>query len=365
MTAVPAVGSPDPLVAELDLTAIRRSVDEVLDRFLARQARAAGPPVLPAVVGLIRDFLGGGKGIRPILCVVGWHAARVGAASASVVHLAASLELFHAFALIHDDVMDNSDTRRGRPTLHRVLAAHHHERLDTAAAKRFGANAAILLGDLALVWSDRLLRAGRLTEGQRDAVMPLLEDMRTELMLGQYLDLCGTGRVTDDVDAALAVIRAKTATCTVRRPLRMGAALAGDAPPILDACTAYGVPLGEAFRLRDDLLGVFADPASTGKSARDDLREGKATVLIAVTLRRATPDQSTQLRALAGNPDLDQRGADRMRAILTATGAPDAVEQMITDRHRTALATLDSAEFQPAAAAALRTLADTIIHRTA
>lgn len=292
-----------------------------------------------------------------MLCVTGWHASGDCGDSGPVIRVAAGLELFHAFALIHDDIMDNSDTRRGRPTIHRAVTTHYAGHRKRAEAEHFGVSSAILLGDLALIWSDELLHTAGLALDQLAAILPFLDLMRIELVYGQYLDLLTVGRLTDDVDATLTVIRYKTAKYTIERPLHIGTALAGVDQAVLDACTAYALPLGEAFQLRDDLLGVFGNPAVTGKPVMDDLREGKATALIARALHHATASQAATLHHLVGNPELDQSNAATVRDILTATDARAEIETMIRDRCRQALAVLDTAPVRPAAADALRSLA--------
>ncbi|MFD6340235.1 polyprenyl synthetase family protein [Streptomyces sp. NPDC060131] len=347
----------------LDLRQLRESADEVLDGFLARKA-AGRASHLPDLAAPLQQFIAaGGKRIRPVFALVGWHAAGGGGTAPVVHHLAAALELFHAFALIHDDVMDHSDTRRGHPTLHRAFAHQHHGA--PAAAEQFGNGAAILIGDLALVWSDELLHTGNLTPRQLAAVRPLLEKMRTELVLGQYLDLAHNGRRQPDVQAALTVIRYKTAKYTIERPLQLGAALAGADPDLLTALSSYALPLGEAFQLRDDLLGVFGDPAATGKPSLDDLREGKGTVLIALALAHAPQAQADQLRLFLGCPALTEDQAQVARRIITATGAVHTVETMITERYEQAMTALAAAPITPAATDALRRLADTAVRRSA
>ncbi|MEU5419154.1 polyprenyl synthetase family protein [Streptomyces sp. NPDC020667] len=333
------------------------SVDDVLEEFLTAKAAASDEPYLSYLAGLLREFLSGGKRIRPLLCVTGWRAADGGTDTESVIRVAACLELFHAFALIHDDVMDSSNTRRGRPTAHRALADSRPAGRDPEQADRFGMGAAVLLGDLALVWSDELLHTAGLSAGQLSAVLPLLAEMRTEVMIGQYLDLCATGMLSDDVDATLNVIRYKTAKYTIERPLHIGAAIAGASAEVMAACTAYALPLGEAFQLRDDLLGVYGDPRDTGKSRLDDLREGKNTTLTALALSRADAEQTARLRELMGDPQLGEEGAAVVRAVLDATGAHAAVEAMIDDRLGQALKTLEDSPFTPDATAALRRVA--------
>ncbi|UXY27093.1 polyprenyl synthetase family protein [Streptomyces sp. HUAS TT20] len=308
---------------------------------------------------LLEEFMVGGKRIRPMLTVMGWKAAGGETDLTAVVRVAASLEMFHAFALIHDDIMDDSDTRRGRPTIHRMLAGKRGD----DRTERFGIGAAVLLGDLAFAWSDQLLHTADLTSAQSAAVLPLVTDMRTEVMLGQYLDLRATGELTDDVDATLTVNRYKTAKYTIERPLHIGAALAGAGTDALAACSAFALPLGEAFQLRDDLLGVYGDVRDTGKSRLDDLRAGKNTTLVALALRAGDTAQRARLRALIGDPGLDEAGAEEVRALFASTGARDAVEHMIDDRYRQAVRALETAPFTAAAVTALKQLAVTATRR--
>ncbi|MFJ4689113.1 polyprenyl synthetase family protein [Streptomyces sp. NPDC088789] len=367
-----------------DRDQVRAEIDGTLDSFLTLKARTAAGQRMPAeVTRVLRDFLtSGGKRIRPLLCLTGWHTAGgQGHHPRPLVQAAASLEMFHAFCLVHDDVIDQSHTRRGRPTVHRALAAHHHGRA-LSAADRLGTSAAILVGDLALAWSDELLHTAGLTDRQLTDVLPLFDAMRTEVMYGQYLDVIATVTATtpattsstlnggdsaqsDPVGRALAICRYKTAKYTVERPLHIGAALAGAGPSTLTALTAYALPLGEAFQLRDDLLGVYGDPARTGKPALDDLREGKATVLVALALRHASPPQAEQLHTLLGRRDLTEEQADTARGIITATGAVQRVEAMITERYEQALRHLGAAPLEPASAHLLREFADSAVHRSA
>jgi geranylgeranyl diphosphate synthase type I len=332
-----------------DLAAVRMRVEAVLNDFLDEKARLAAAHGMPAeVTDTLRAFLGaGGKRLRPLWCVTGWHAAGGRGDMAPLVKIAASLELFHAFALIHDDVMDDSGTRRGHPTVHRSLTARHHSRGSTRGAERVGTGAAILIGDIALAWADELLHTAGLTGRQLTAVLPLIDAMRTEVMRGQYLDLITTGRPTDDVERAMTITRYKTATYTVQWPLHIGAALAGANTALLEQLSEFALPIGEAFQLRDDLLGVYGHPAGTGKPCLDDLREGKHTVLVALGLQEADPEQQHALRTLLGNPDLTPEEAGRLRRLLTATGARQAVERLIEDRCQQADRVLSRSSFPP------------------
>ncbi|MFD9010379.1 polyprenyl synthetase family protein [Streptomyces sp. NPDC059552] len=351
--------------AAIDLDGLGQAVEERLAEFLDGKAAAVEAGVLPGeVVEELRRFVfAGGKRLRPVLCLLGWHAAGGDTVPATVVRVAASLEMFHAFALIHDDVIDNSATRRGGPTVHVALAARHRDGLDAQRARDLGRGVAVLIGDLALAWSDELLHTAGMTPAQWEAVLPVVDVMRTEVMGGQYLDVVGAGGLAGDVERALSVVRYKTAKYTCERPLHIGAALAGGTSEVMRACTAFAMPLGEAFQLRDDLLGVFGDPAQTGKSCLDDLRGGKSTVLMALAVRAADAGQLRDLHALVGNPVLDGPGASRVRDILRATGAVEAAEQMIKARHEQAMAALTAGPFPPAVADPLRRIVDSHTRR--
>lgn len=337
-------------------------VDAVLEDFLAGKQSCALTPQIPLFVEWLRDFLVGGKRLRPLLCWYGWRAGGAHGDPTTVARMAASLELFHAFALIQDDVMDRSATRRGGPAVHERIAARY---AGHRTAERFGANTAILLGDLALGWSYDLVHLARLEHEQAAVVWSLLDDMRTETVSGQYLDLLAEGNPDTDLGTAFEICRYKTAKYTIERPLHLGAVLSGADDRLLSACTAYALPLGEAFQLRDDLLGLFGDPTVTGKSRLDDLRGGKHTVPMALALRRATAHQRNRLRALIGDPTVDDTRAEEIRDIVTSTGARAEVENMITDRREQALQALGQGVFPPSIATALRHFAETLTDRTA
>ncbi|MFI9236966.1 polyprenyl synthetase family protein [Streptomyces sp. NPDC053079] len=368
MTAeLPAGATAEPPAAVPDPATVRAHVARILADFLDGKARTADERRMPGEVPrTLGEFvLAGGKRLRPVLCVAGWQAAGGAGDPSAVLKAAASLELFHAFALIHDDIMDGSDTRRGHPSVHCALAARHAPGRTGAAAAHLGASAAILIGDFALAWSDELLHGAGLTTPQLARVLPLLDTMRTEVLYGQYLDLTSTGKPTDDVDQALITIRYKTAKYTVERPLHIGAALAGAGPEAFAALSDFALPLGEAFQLRDDLLGVFGRPRATGKPRLDDLRGGKHTVLIALALRSARRTERDLLHTLLGNPELDEGGASRIRDLLTTTGARDTVERMIQVRYEKALRALDRAPFPCTTVDVLRATARAATVRTA
>ncbi len=335
-------------------------VDRALGEFIDRQATALSDisPVLNAAVAGVREaILLGGKRLRPAFCYWGWRAAGGAPDSTSIITAASGLELLHAGALIHDDIMDGSDTRRGRPSVHRRFAAHHGGNRYVGSAESFGTAAAILLGDWCMAWCDQMLDECNLPERRVRPARTLLHLVHTELIAGQYLDMVEQARGGGCVERARTVIRYKTAKYSIERPMQVGAILAGADAATLAACSAFAMPLGEAFQLRDDVLGVFGDPDVTGKPAGDDLREGKATVLVELARRLATAGQRAALDRLLGDPTLDSSGVAALRSLITGTGALAAVERLIDRTTEAALQALDRAPFATQASQVLARLA--------
>lgn len=326
----------------LDADDLRVRVQNRLDEFLGQQVPILEDvsPDLGPLTDAVIDLLRGGKRLRPAFCYWGWRGAG-GEPSDAAVAAATALELLQACALIHDDVMDGSDTRRGLPAAHRRFATLHREHEWLGSSEGFGVGAAILLGDLCLSWADELLMNCGLSSDQVLRGKPIYDIMRTELMAGQYLDLLEQAVGGGSAERAMRVVRFKSAKYTIERPLHLGAALAGAPDEIHVAYSGYGLPLGEAFQLRDDVLGVFGDPAQTGKPAGDDLREGKRTVLIATALEGSSPSQQALLRRHLGDPALDATGVNALREVITDTGALRHVEALIEALTTEALAAID------------------------
>jgi geranylgeranyl diphosphate synthase type I len=356
------------VTAELDH--IRSAVGTALTEFLDGQRAAlnAMDPALVPIVDEVRALADGGKRLRPSFAYWGWR----GAAGtepreddAAVLRAVAALEFVHASALVHDDVMDGAHTRRGRPATHIGFAERHGTEGLTGDDSTFGTGAAILVGDLSLVWSDELLRCSGLSADALARARPVWDTMRTEVTAGQYLDLLRAAGGLPGPDGALTVARYKSAGYTVQRPLQLGAAIAGAGQDVADACTAIGLPLGEAFQLRDDVLGVFGDPAVTGKSADDDLREGKQTLLIALA-EQATDDAGRELlQHVLGNPTAGHEEFEAVRRLLESTGAQARVEERIAERTAEARAAIADAPLADDARAALHALAVAATTRTA
>jgi geranylgeranyl diphosphate synthase type I len=323
-------------------------VQRALTTFLDRQEErlTAIGPELAEQVQAARDATSGGKRLRPSFCYWGFRAAG-GDPSQPILAAAASLEMLHVSALVHDDVMDSSDVRRGAPAAHRRFEALQRERAERSGRGgdpvSFGVGAAILLGDLCLIWADELLHTSGFDAAALARAEEYFDAVRVEVTAGQYLDLVAQASGVSEMDLALRVLRYKSATYTVERPLHVGAALAGANSRLVSSLSAYGLPVGEAFQLRDDLLGVFGDPALTGKPAGDDLREGKRTVLIAYAVDHASEVQLAEFDRLFGRPDLDDDEIQLLREILQDSRAVQACEDLITERTEDALDALDRA----------------------
>ena len=359
--------SPLDLVRDpVDEERLRAGVQAALAGFLEDQdsVLAGISPLLAPLVDAVREFVGGGKRLRPAFCYWGWRGAGGAAGDGGAVAACAALELLQAGALAHDDLIDRSDTRRGRPALHRRFESLHDANGWRGDAAQYGATTALLLGDLLLVWCDALLWDCGL---DRDAVRrakPLFDLMRTEVMAGQYLDLLEPAAGWQDprpggaLERARTVIHFKSAKYTVERPLQIGGLLAGADPALTEAYAAFGLPLGEAFQLRDDLLGVYGDPVLTGKPAGDDLREGKRTMLVAEALATCSAADARLLDDLLGAPARGGPEVELLRAAITRSGAPKRVETRIGALLRESLDALDAAPLaDPEARRVLRRLA--------
>jgi geranylgeranyl diphosphate synthase, type I len=364
-----ASGHPVPALAVAELDHLREAVTRALDEFLARQRRtlAGMDATLAPVVDEVAALAAGGKRLRPAFAYWGWRGARGsdGEDEAAVLRAVAALEFVHASALVHDDVMDGAHTRRGRPATHVGFATRHAVEDLGGDGDMFGTGAAILVGDLALVWSDELLRTSGISTAALTRARCVWDTMRTEVTAGQYLDLLRAAGGLPGPDGALTVARYKSAGYTVQRPLQLGVAIAGAGPQVTEACTAIGLPLGEAFQLRDDVLGVFGDPAVTGKSADDDLREGKQTLLIALAEEAADAAGRRLLTEVLGDPTAGQEQFDAVRQLLESTGSLARVEERITERTAVARAAIADAPLAADARAALDALAVAATTRSA
>lgn len=386
------------------LDAVPGAVEAELRAFFADAvpATAAIAPVVGEAAELIRDFvLRGGKRIRPVFAFAGW---RCGTSSSDrtvagddapgprdALRVCAALELVQACALIHDDIIDRSDTRRGFPTVHREFESRHESAKWAGDPGAHGVAAAILAGDFALAWADDLVHGHRpgvstsstgsrvgstgrdgstVEDGGRPlpaAVGATWAAMRTEVLGGQFLDIVNEAGGDDSTEAAYRVMEFKTAAYTVARPLELGARLAGASDDLVSGLRSIGHDLGVAFQLRDDLLGVFGDPERTGKPSGDDLVSGKRTALLAIALQRADaadPALGARLRSHLGRA-LDDDELNSARGIFVEVGAVAKVENSIDELLGSALSALDAADIGADIRTELIAVAHRVAHREA
>jgi len=332
---VPAA-APPPSLAQI-AARVEARLAAVLDAEIARWS-AFDEDLRAPMEQIAKLVLGGGKRLRPSFCHWGFVGAGGAPDDQRIVDAGAALELMHAFALFHDDVMDDARSRRGNPTAHTTFAETHAEAGWTGESRRFGEGVAILIGDLAFVMADELL-----VDAPRDAWV-IWNELRAELNIGQLLDIIGSVQRDRRLDKAERICRYKSGKYTVERPLHLGAVLAAPtrADELLPALSGYGLPLGDAFQLRDDVMGAFGDEAVTGKPVGGDLREGKPTPLLARAVAAASPEQRAVLDQV-GEPSLDDDDVVAMQQILVDTGALAAIESQIAELTDQAVAAIERA----------------------
>ncbi len=347
--------------APQSLLDVASRVDKRLEALLAVERERwakVDADLVPPIDEIARLVLAGGKRLRPAFCFWGFVGAGGDPTDELVIDAGAALELLHAFALFHDDVMDGSLTRRGEPTTNAKFEARHGVEKLAGESRRFGDGVAILVGDLAYVYSDQLMRNASLQ------AWTIWNELRIELNFGQYLDMLGSAMNERRREKAERICRYKSGKYTIERPLHLGALLAAptrdDLIPVL---STYGLPLGDAFQMRDDVLGAFGDTAITGKPVGDDLREGKPTPLMAIATARANAAQLKELQ-LVGNQDLSPEQIARVQEVIRETGALDELEAVITRLTDEAIAAVGHMPFIQSVRDELITLAEYVSWRT-
>ena len=326
-----------------DIKSMRSAINQALNEFIQQENKylaGIGPELNPIAEAVEKFLLDSGKRLRPLFAYVGLLGAGI-QPNKSMLRAIASLELVHVCALIHDDVMDGSDTRRGAPSIHKAFQSMHEKNKLEGSPEKFGVASAILIGDLALIWSAQMLHTSGLMTEELISVLPVYDEMRVELMAGQYLDVYEQSLGTQSIERSLKVARFKSGKYTIQRPLHFGAALGKANAEIISAYTNFGIPLGEAFQLRDDLLGVFGDSSETGKPSGDDLREGKRTVLMAVAMDKSTKTQLDEIEKLFGDTNLTSAQVQILQEVIIETGAVSHIESMIEEFTSTSLSALN------------------------
>jgi geranylgeranyl diphosphate synthase, type I len=337
----------------------RRVTDELLAYFDAERVtlEPEAQPLLDELESLVTS---GGKRLRPRFCYWG-HRAAGGADSAEIVRVGAALELLHTMALIHDDVMDRSDVRRSRASTFRALAELSAGVEHRGDPKRFGASAAILTGLLGFALADRLFRSSGFDGPRMAAAADRYDRLRTTAIAGQYLDLLAAHRGDADEATARRIAVLKSGSYSVADPLVIGALLATDDDRVIAPLESYGLALGEAFQMRDDVLGTFGDEQKTGKGRDGDIREGKQTVLLAKARAAAGNEQRTILDTYVGNADASTAEIELVRRAIVDTGALSDTEKLVESL---AHAARDAIETAPLESDAVRALNELALHAT-
>lgn len=342
--SVGAAGSPFPTPPDPHepLAGVAGEVDRFLASFLPQQCSAfveLDSALAPLGDELSALLASGGKRLRPAFVYWG-HRATGAAHDGGLIYPATAVELFHAFALIHDDVMDRSGERHGRPTAHRAMRDYHRQAGLQGDSEWFGVGAAVVIGDLAFAWADELMDRAPLTPAAMRRARQVFTQLGTEVIGGQYLDLRLAGLSNAGETDALGVALLKSGRYTATRPLQLGACLGGADETLQAALATYGDAAGVAFQLRDDVLGLFGDPSDTGKAIADDLREGKRTPLVLRALELASPAGHRLLETALGDPTLDEVAIARVREVVVDSGALAAIENKLSDCEQQAYAAL-------------------------
>jgi geranylgeranyl diphosphate synthase type I len=329
------------------LDELRRAVDAELRSFLVDR-RNVLPEADLMIDEISRLVEAGGKRLRPSFCYWGFRAAGAEPSDA-IIRAAASLELLHTFAIVHDDIMDRSDERRGEPTVH----------------VKHGSEVALLVGDLSLVLADHLFFDSGFEPDILQAAFRAYSRMRQEVIAGQFLDVRSGAAPEVGVELARRIAVLKSGRYSIAEPLVIGALLAGAGAALVRRLSEVGEPLGEAFQLRDDLLGLFGDRTSIGKSTDSDIREGKRHLLFAFaveTLR--SEEREFFLRRWGAGSSLDDDEVEKLRSLVVSSGARERVETHLAELEREAAALLERLEIPVEAKAALVLLSARATHRS-
>ncbi|WP_375487248.1 polyprenyl synthetase family protein [uncultured Mycobacterium sp.] len=361
-TAPPERSWPDPARFGAWRNGVRQAVLAHIADFVAERCVELDDAGVDVAGDILTEFVAGGKCLRSTFMYLGWLAGTF--SSDAALRAAASLELLQAFALLQDDVMDASPSRRGRPAAHVQFSRWHRDSGLSGSSQRFGESAAILLGDLCLIWAEQMLRESGVAPRPRQQAWPRYDAMRTELAIGQFADLASDARDLPTMEAVLDIARRKSGNYTVRRPLEIGAAMAGCGDRTMSGLGRYGAAVGEAFQLRDDVLGVFGLTSTTGKPSGGDLIERKPTSVVMAAHQLADAPTRRQLTELMNSDDIDDGALERWRALIVATGAVQWVEEMIARRVESARNELGHMDVDESVRSALDNMAVECTDRT-
>ena len=360
------------------LELIQQEIDSFCDEKRGQLAEISED--LAPIIDYTQELLRGGKRFRALFAYWAWAAALPKNSNPSelieqangIVGIASSLEIFHAAALVHDDLMDQSDTRRGKPSIHKRFEKMHSEKGFLGDPERFGQSGSVLVGDLMLNWSSEVFGSAVTSAPSADIESSCRSEfskMRFEVMAGQYLDVLEENAaplrsLADAVTKAEKVMLYKTAKYSLEAPLLIGASFAGADEQTLRGLSNFGIPLGLAFQIRDDILGVFGDPEVTGKPAGDDLREGKRTVLVALTLQNSSTSIAKIFNDLLSERELEPDQIEFMQQTIRDSGALEKTERLMQEYGDRAMEVLENLDLEPNAKQKLSELAQKVISRS-
>lgn len=359
---------------DLLLTSVQNRLDEFCESKRA-ELRAISDEIEP-LIDYTQSLLAGGKRFRALFCYAAWtgYAQEQGDSTdfEAIVGIAAALEMFHAAALVHDDLLDQSDTRRGQPAIHKRFETLHKSKGFAGDSVRFGIAGSVLVGDLMLSWASEIFGEALLLAKSNQveaACRTEFGKMRFEVMAGQYLDVLEENAAPlrtpqESVARANRVMLYKTAKYSLEAPILIGSSYAGASQEQRNSLSEFAIPLGLAFQLRDDILGVFGDPSITGKPAGDDLREGKRTVLVGLTLQSLPTSVARLFDELLQAKELSSEQIEFMQTTITDCGALAKTERMIAEYSNQAIEALANLEIAEPARIALAKLADAVINRS-
>jgi len=307
------------------LSWFKKQFDKQLLAYLSekrQEAKEINPETVVLVDEIIRFTENGGKRVRPAFMYSGYVAAG-GKAHEAILFASMSVELLHTFALIHDDIIDNSDLRRGELTTHKAFEEYHKTRKLKGSKKEFGLSSAILVGDLAFSFAEEILTTAPFPQERIRRARYFFDQMKIQVIYGQYLDVLGGYKEGLTEDEVLQVLEYKTAKYTVERPLHIGAMMAGSDYQTLETFSRYGIPFGQAFQMQDDIVGSFGTEEEIGKPADSDIKEGKKTLLLAKAYERADKQQKKALDQIVGNKNATKTDIEKVKKIMEKTGAYD------------------------------------------
>jgi len=297
------------------LESYSKKADSYSKRFFSEKKRT-GAKIDKLVVDsldIFENYSSGGKKLRGALTVLGYQIAG-GSSVNKILPVSLGIELLHNFLLIHDDVIDNDDTRRGKPTVHRLFSKKGNE--------HFGKSKAIVIGDIGAFLGYELITNVDFPKKRTGKAISTLNDLLLKTMYGEMLDVEFDRKSKVSWNDILKVRTYKTAYYTFVMPLSVGAILGGGRKSMLDSIEQYAVPVGIAFQLADDILGVFGDPKRTGKSNESDIKDGKKTFLYARSLDQSGKLDREYLTKWYGEKSLTEGRIKQIRTIMEKAGEP-------------------------------------------